>query len=176
MKEGYWNCYGDKPPFENAPNAINIFIKFMNHRTQCLYSFARIVVTKYHKWAEGEVSQSCPTLCNPTDCSLPGSFIHRIFQARVLEWVAISFSRGSSRPRDWTQVSRIVGRRFTVWATREVYQMGLDNRNLWSHGFGGQKSWDQSVHRAGSLRVCEGELGQCFFPGLWWLAGVLGMP
>ena len=54
------------------------------------------------------------------DCSLPGSSIHGIFQARELEWVAIAFSRGSSQPRDWTQVSRIVGRPFTIWATREV--------------------------------------------------------
>ena len=53
------------------------------------------------------------TLCNPMDCSLPGSSIHGIFQARVLEWVAISFSRGSSRPRDRTQVSHIEGRHFT---------------------------------------------------------------
>ena len=60
-----------------------------------------------------EVTQSCPTLCNPIDCSLPGSSVHGIFQARVLEWVAISFSRGSSRPRDRTHVSRVVGRRFT---------------------------------------------------------------
>ena len=68
----------------------------------------------------GKVAQSCPTLCDPTDCSLPGSSIHGIFQARVLEWVAISYSRGSSWPRDRTQVSHIAGRRFTVWATREV--------------------------------------------------------
>ena len=54
-----------------------------------------------------EVAQSCPTLCNPIDCSLPGSSIHRVLQARVLEWVAISFSR-SSQPRDWTRVSHIV--------------------------------------------------------------------
>ena len=53
------------------------------------------------------------------DCSLPGSSIHGIFQARILEWVAISFFRRSSQPRDGTRVSRIVGRRFTVWATRE---------------------------------------------------------
>ena len=46
------------------------------------------------------VSQSCPTLCNPMDCSLPGSSIHGILQARILEWIAISFSRGSSQPRD----------------------------------------------------------------------------
>ena len=54
------------------------------------------------------------------DCNLPVFFIHRIFQARILEWVTISFSRRSSWPRDWTQVSHIVGRHFTVWATREV--------------------------------------------------------
>ena len=67
-----------------------------------------------------EVAQLCPTLCDPMDCSLLRSSVHGIFQAKVLEWVAISFSRGSSWPRDWTQVSRTVGRRFTVWATREV--------------------------------------------------------
>ena len=70
---------------------------------------------------ESEVVQSCPTLCNPTDCSLPGSSVQGIFQARILEWVAISFSRRSSQPGDWTQVSHIVGRRFTIWATREVW-------------------------------------------------------
>ena len=70
------------------------------------------------KW--NEVAQSCPTLCNPMDCSLPGFSIHGTFQARVLEWVAISFSRESSPPRDQTQFSCIVGRRFTLWATREV--------------------------------------------------------
>ena len=67
-----------------------------------------------------EVAQSCPTLCDPIDCSLPHSFVHGIFQARVLERVAISFSMGSSQPRDRTWVSRIVGRRFTIWATRQV--------------------------------------------------------
>ena len=67
-----------------------------------------------------EVAQSCLTLCNPMDCNLPGSSVHGIFQARVLEWVAISFSRGSSWPWDWTQVSHIAGRHFTLWATREA--------------------------------------------------------
>ena len=55
------------------------------------------------KWSE--VAQSCPTLCDPMDCSLRGSSVHGIFQARILEWVAISFSKRSSRPRDQTQVS-----------------------------------------------------------------------
>ena len=54
------------------------------------------------------------------DCSLPGSSVHGIFQATVLEWVAISFSRASSWPGDWTWVSRIAGRGFTIWATREA--------------------------------------------------------
>ena len=62
-----------------------------------------------------EVVQSCLTLCDLMDCCcLPGSSVHGIFQARVLEWVAISFSWGSSQSRDRTLVSHIVGRRFTV--------------------------------------------------------------
>ena len=75
----------------------------------------------YHvKESESEVAQSCPTLCDPKDCSLPRSSVHGIFQARVLEWVAISFSRGSSQPRDQTWVSCTVGRFFTIWATKGV--------------------------------------------------------
>ena len=62
------------------------------------------------------------------DCSLPGSSVHGIFQAIVLEWVAISFSRGSSRPRDRTRVSPIVDRSFTVWATREVKQSKVEKK------------------------------------------------
>ena len=68
-----------------------------------------------------EVAQLCPTLFDPMDCSLPGSSVHGIFQAIVLEWIAISFSRGSSQPRDRTWVSCIVDRCFTVWTTREGY-------------------------------------------------------
>ena len=78
---------------------------------------------RLYPWSEvnwSEVAQSCPTLCDPMDCSLSGSSVHGIFQARVLEWVAISFSRGSSQPRDRTWVSHIAGRCFTVWATREA--------------------------------------------------------
>ena len=66
------------------------------------------------KVKESEVTQSCPTLCNPMDCSLPGSSVHGIFQGRVLEWVAISFSRGSSQPRDQIRVSLIACRCFTI--------------------------------------------------------------
>ena len=62
------------------------------------------------------------------DCSLPGSSVHGIFQAIVLEWIAISFSKGSSQPRDRTRVSHIVDRRFTVWATRQISYGGLVNK------------------------------------------------
>ena len=65
---------------------------------------------------KSEVAQSCLTLRNPMDCHLPDPSIHGIFQARILEWVAISFSRGSSLPRDRTQVSHIAGIRIQ-WKT-----------------------------------------------------------
>ena len=71
--------------------------------------------------SESEVAQLCPTLCNPVDCSPPDFSVHGILQARILEWVAVSFSRGSSQPRDRTQVSCIAGRRFNLWATREAF-------------------------------------------------------
>ena len=63
------------------------------------------------------VAQACPTLCDPTDCSPPGFSVHEILQARILEWIAIPFSRGTSQPRDQTLVSCIAGRFFTIWAT-----------------------------------------------------------
>ena len=60
-------------------------------------------------------------LGSPMDCSPPGSSIHGILQARILEWLVIPLSRGSSQSRDWTRVSCIVGKFFTIWATREVF-------------------------------------------------------
>ena len=95
--------------------SLNIGAKFSKYTSK---SNSKIYQKSY-KWSE--VAQLCPTLCDPVDCSLPGSSVHWIFQAIVLEWIAISFSRGSSQPRDRTWVSCIVDRRFTVWATREVY-------------------------------------------------------
>ena len=66
-------------------------------------------------WTKVKVSQSCPILCNPMDYT-----VHGILQARILGWVAFPFSRGSSQPRDQTQVSHTAGGFFTSWATREV--------------------------------------------------------
>ena len=66
------------------------------------------------KWSEVKVAQSYPTLCNSMDYAIRG-----ILQARIPEWVAIPFSRGSSQPRNGTQVSHIASRFFAIWATRE---------------------------------------------------------
>ena len=88
------------------------------------------------------VAQSCPTLYDPMDCNLLGSCVHGIFQARILEWIAIPFLRGSYWPRDWTQVSCIAGRFFYhlshwgspgwcwdsgKWSTRRKKNDGLVN-------------------------------------------------
>ena len=78
-----------------------------------------------------KVTQSCLSLCNPMDYT-----VHGILQARILEWVAISFSRGSSQPRDRTQVYHIAGRFFTSWAIREaqsyeVIKKGLSNAMIY---------------------------------------------
>ena len=66
------------------------------------------------------VVKPCPTLCNPMDCSPPGSSVYGISQAKILEWVAISFSRGSSWPRDWTPVFSIGRQILYHWTTKEV--------------------------------------------------------
>ena len=94
---------------------------FLNIFNPCLVESAYV-----EPWIqkESEIAQSCLTVCDPVDCSPPGSSVHGILQARILEWVAISFSRGSSQPRDRTRVSRIAGRRFILWATREAEYRG----------------------------------------------------
>ena len=92
----------------------NFILNMLNsHCTQSLLLLEVINIITEKK--ETEVAQSCPTLCDPMDCNLPGSPVYGIFQAIVLECIAISFSSGSSLPRDQTQVSHIVDRRFTVY-------------------------------------------------------------
>ena len=79
--------------------------------------------------------------------SLPGSSIHGILQARILEWVAISFSRGSSWPRDGTKVSCIAGKCFNLWATREApyshatYSHGFSSGHVWMWELDYKESW-----------------------------------
>ena len=71
------------------------------------------------------VDQSCLSLCDSVDCSPPGSSVHGIFQARILEWVAISFSRGSSWPRDWNHTSCFGRRILYHWGTREDHWLPI---------------------------------------------------
>ena len=68
-------------------------------------------------WSEVKVTQLCPTLCDPMNYT-----VHGVFQARILEWVAFPFSKGSYQPRYRTQVSLIAGRFFTIWATRKAQE------------------------------------------------------
>ena len=79
------------------------------------------------------VAQLCPTLCDSMDCSPPGPRLHGILQARILEWAAIHFSRGSSWPRYWAWVSCIAGGFFTIWATREAHVCTYIYVNIHKH-------------------------------------------
>ena len=85
----------------NAVFCFNFILAITDNKNQsiisCLFSLKVKVL----------VAQSCPILCDPMDCSPPGSSVHGILQARTLEWIAIPFSRRSSQPRDQTQVSCI---------------------------------------------------------------------
>ena len=87
------------------------------------------------EWVSEWVAQSCPTLCDPKDGGPPGSSVRGIFQARILQWVAIPFSRGSSPPRYQTWVSHIASRLVTIWATREdiciINMFNTHIINLW---------------------------------------------
>ena len=83
---------------------------------------------------EVKVAQLCPTLCDPMNCNLPDSSVHGILQARILEWVAIPFSKGSFQPRGWTQVTRVESRFFTIWATGMPLKLPgrSPNSNIWN--------------------------------------------
>ena len=88
----------------------------------------KLGVSKRHtggEWGGGEVFVAQSILCGPRDHSPPGSSVHRILQARTLEWVAIPFSRGSFQPRDRTQFSCIAGGFFTVWVSRRTRGGGV---------------------------------------------------
>ena len=98
--------------------AFLLFFHFTNITEMNVCVRERIEPLPLKQWLKVKVTQLCPTLCYPID--IP--YIPSILQARILEWVAFPLPRGSSQPRNWTQVSRIVGRFFTSWAKREVQQ------------------------------------------------------
>ena len=100
------------------------------HYTTC---FAGLLICRWLCYAGlCSVTQSCPTLCDPMDCYLPGSSVHGILQARILQQVAMPSSRESSWPRDQTQVSNIAGGFFTIWGTKEALAAGtsLESSNF----------------------------------------------
>ena len=97
------------------------------NQTECVFETVSLLYSLPQGWTSrkapqfrsvqfSSVAQSYPTLCDPMDHT-----VHGILQARILEWVSFPFSRGSSQPRDWTQVSCIVGGFFTSWGTREAW-------------------------------------------------------
>ena len=117
------------------------------------------------------VAQFCLTLRDPMHCSPPGSSVYGILQARTLEWVAMPSSKGSSRPRNWTQVSCFAGRFCSDWATRETPSLSLPNqktevcciniRNNWKV-IKKLKSWPQRLRHM----IAYGLLGHVSF-GNW---------
>ena len=113
MKHDYRN---PKVNYNHRYISMNNIIDGRRHSLRGRWKHLQEVKKK--QW--NSVAKLCSTLWDPVDCGTRGSFVHGISQSRILEWVAISFFRESSRPRDWTWVSCITGRFFTVWATRET--------------------------------------------------------
>ena len=108
------------------------------HFLSVIYSFTNkcaSLITSLH----AQSLESCLSICNPVDCSLPDSSVHGIFQAKTLEWVAISFSRGSSQARVRTFVSYFGKRTFNHWVTQEVQ---LQARG-WFISF---YNWDHTIY------------------------------
>ena len=105
---------------------IKIFLDLFSRETWESVKLSKILEVTWVLWTVVcpcvLVTRVCLTLWDPTACSPPGSSVHRILQARILEWVTIAFSRGSSPLSARTQVSCIVGRFFTVWITREAHK------------------------------------------------------
>ena len=104
---------------------------------------------------------------DPMDWSLPGSSVHGISQATLLEWVAIPFSRGSSQPRDQTQVSCIAGRFFTIWATREASLM-TDATVKHANGGGGLVAKSCLTLVTPWTRACQAPLSMGFSRQEYW--------
>ena len=90
------------------------------HLIWSIFNFVFWAMIPKFAWVSEWKSLSCVWLCDPTDCSLPGSSVHGILQARILEWVVYPFSSGSSQPRNRTSVSCIADGFFTSWDTREA--------------------------------------------------------
>ena len=126
---GLSNCCSDSAPIMVAMPSLPMAVEYCHLVPETagstiliVFKFptSEVLILRACKECKVLVTQSCLTLCDPMNYSLLGSFVHGILQARILEWVAIRFSRGSSQPRDWTQFSCIATRFFTIWATRKT--------------------------------------------------------
>ena len=109
LQQGSWFSYN-----------LSILFRFYSFTWTYLWVYQYLYIHIY-AWS---VAESCLTLCNPTNCSPPGSSVHEIFPTRILEWVVISYSRGSSPPRDWTHVSCVscIGRQILYcWPVKPMY-------------------------------------------------------
>ena len=117
-------------PAHSKPCSWSLTLIYSNYTFHITYEEGNLKSSSLWSWVHpwiyingcmcAKSRQWCLTPSDPMDGSLPGSSVHGILQARVLEWVTISFSRRSSRPSDRTQVSCIAGRFFSNWATREA--------------------------------------------------------
>ena len=128
------------------------------------------------------VAQLCPTLCNSMDYNPPYSSVHGILQARMLEWIAIPFSRGSSQLRDQNWVSCIAGRFFTIWATREA-QIFVQQKNEFSNQQSGERQRGMKPWLPGAEPFIRARATQrggndtvlwpnpYAFPVTWWVRG-----
>ena len=124
---------------------------------------------KLAKWSSLVVSDSL----HPVDCSPPSSSVHGILQARILEWVAISFSRGCSWPRDWSQVSHIAGRRFNLCIPREALKYKNPSTNIKDFK-GGKEARKEEEGGGGGRRGAKGVALQTS-PATYTYPGVVGL-
>ena len=133
--------------------------------------YLQIFIALRSEWSE--LTQLCLTLFDPMDCNLLDCFVHGIFQARILEWVAISFSRRSSWPRDWIWVSLTVGRHCTNWATREVLKTRTNSTGrvvlgwLGCYSVGNQCKAIEENNRMGKTRDLFKKIPREYFMQRW---------
>ena len=127
----FYKCYLWKISHEALSSSQQYFMPVFLQ----VFVSSLLLLTTAWKWKKVKVVQSCPTFCSPVD-----STAHGVLQARILEWVASLFSRGSSQTRDWTQVSCIAGEFFTSWDTKKPKNTGVGSLSLFQRIFPTQES------------------------------------